>query len=120
RGGGIVLVEDINSAVKVHEAVQRQQQQLANKVISLNGTSGSASLSLTLIDEDVIVWLDGDSAGQNASIKLIKDLTPLVRSIKVVVGQGDPKDYSYSEIQQILGSNVEGIKIDIQEILKDE
>lgn len=120
KGGGIILVEDINSAYKVRASIQRFTEALGSRVISLNGTSGSASLTLTCADEDVVIWLDGDEAGDRGAIKLLKDLTPLAKSIKIITGEGDPKDYTYTEIQEVLWATKcsSNVKVDIREVLK--
>lgn len=121
--GAIVLVEDILSAEKVRSAVSPIRYPaggLASQAISLNGTTGSASLTLACVDQDVVIWLDGDEAGVNGAIKLIKDLRLLSKSVKIVVGDKDPKEYTYTEIQEILWvvkcSN--NVKIEISEVLK--
>lgn len=99
-GSVTVLVEDVNSAIKVYEAVKRAN--LPVEVVSLNGTSGSDKLSLHLLDHTVIIWLDGDSAGQRGALKLYKDLTPLANSVKVVHSERDPKEFGYEEIGELL------------------
>lgn len=121
EGNTYVIVEDINSAMKIQEAIRRDPQQLANCVISLNGTSGCTSLSLYLLDANVIVWLDGDEAGRRGAFKLSKDLTPIVSYLRIVQGEGDPKDYTYTEIQKILKYHSNDTRkdklINIQEVL---
>lgn len=118
----VVLTEDILSATKIQYVAKRYGLPLG-AVISLNGTKGSDSLSLHLMDKDVLIWLDGDSAGVQGSIKLYRDLQSIAKSVKIVQGDGDPKDYNYQDIQDIVttgtldtGSN----KVIIQEVIKGD
>lgn len=121
NAGAVILVEDINSMFKVGLALnpERYLEAVGSKVISLNGTSGSASLTLTCADEDVVIWLDGDEAGERGALKLFKELQLLSKSVKIVVGEGDPKDYTYQEIQDILWATKCSVKskIEISEVL---
>lgn len=118
----VVLTEDILSATKIQYVARRYGLPLG-EVISLNGTKGSDSLSLYLMDKDVLIWLDGDSAGVQGSVKLYRDLQSIAKSVKIIQGEGDPKDYSYQDIQDIVstgtldtGSN----KVIVQEVIKGD
>lgn len=88
------LVEDVNSAIKLHDSV-------GDTVISLNGTSICESGMLYLFDHDVSIWLDGDTAGVRGALKLFKDLQCIARSVNIIVGNGDPKDYTYKELGNV-------------------
>lgn len=114
----VVLTEDNLSALKI--AMLPESYTVPGKVISLNGTAGSAGVTLECIDKVVLIWLDGDAAGQRGAIKLARDLHHLAECV-IVNGEGDPKDYSEEEIQRIIEAGNETFNrvINISEVLHD-
>lgn len=106
-----IIVEDVNSAIKLFDMCKRAGYNI--EVVSLNGTSGSDQLSLHLMDKDVILWLDGDIAGERGAVKLFKDLTPLANSVKIIRGRLDPKEYDSDVVLDLIWevtNDTQGIK----------
>lgn len=98
-GPGLVLTEDILSAVRVGRNVRRS--------VSLLGTSASAEqigASLRGLERGrwIAVWLDPDGAGQFAAKRLIRSLTMRGLDARNIVSTKDPKRYSNREIREWL------------------
>lgn len=90
---GVVIVEDILSAIKV-STVQ--------SVIALLGTKlNNYTLSKISNFSEAIIWLDGDNAGINGSYDIKKSIS-LLCEVRAVVTTLDPKKYNSQEIQEIL------------------
>lgn len=89
----IVLVEDPISCIRVGNFI---------RTIALLGTSCKANLKQYLRNKNVIIWLDGDIAGIQGTLKLTKELAGLCNSVDVVNTNKDPKEYADEEIKKIL------------------
>jgi len=96
----LVLVEDQTSAIKV--AGVAYCAALMGTNLSDDGLSQLARMGLT----SIVLMLDGDTPGREATIKLHRKLSPFFR-VKVVFIENlkDPKDLSKEEIYQCIYSN---------------
>lgn len=91
----LCIVEDAISAVRVGEVMS---------CVSLGGTSVNEEKLGRLLEEKrpLVVWLDGDKPGQNASRKLITRLSNLaIGGIQAVYSQKDPKTYSTEQLKAL-------------------
>lgn len=89
----IVITEDIMSAIRVGKHIT---------TASLMGTKTSSS-QLTQITayNQVTIWLDPDSAGEEGAYKL-KKAASLLSTVDIITSKVDPKNLSDSEIRTIL------------------
>lgn len=93
KGKTLVLVEDCFSAMKVGEI---------EACVALNGTSlDNSGLKKCLVWKKIIIMLDPDKAGKNASIKIKHKLQSLVET-KIVCPPRDPKYLSIQELKELL------------------
>lgn len=93
-----VITEDFLSSVKVNWATGR-------KCIALLGTSEPADLHLRLAGHKrVILWLDGDAAGQAGLRKLMRSLRWQGYTCYPVQTVLDPKEYNSVEIRRLIES----------------
>lgn len=92
----VVIVEDPFSAIKVAMA--------GYQVFCLYGSSLKRSLlpHFTKMKKPVILWLDGDQAGIDASAKISNQLKLYTQCI-INFTPEDPKCYSKNEIREFLG-----------------
>lgn len=90
RTAPVVVVEDVLSAIRVHEAGY-------NSLAVLGTTVGPTQATL-IADFPVIGWFDGDKAGRNGFVKLRKALAPYGVDPKRIQTERDPKQYSRREI----------------------
>ncbi len=90
----ICIVEDALSAIRVSQLMD---------VVSLGGTNSSSTrLSQIILQySSVVLWLDGDRAGQIAAQKFIKQFK-LLRPITQVRTKKDPKLFSAKEMEGLL------------------
>lgn len=86
----VVVVEDVLSAVRVHEAGY-------NSLAVLGTTVGPTQATL-IADFPVIGWFDGDKAGRSGFVKLRRALAPYGVDPKRIQTERDPKQYSRLEI----------------------
>lgn len=102
----LVIVEDALSAIKVFES--------GFSALSLLGTSLKKETYSFLINylkynkwlKHIIIWLDGDEAGQEGARKLKQQLS-IYGSVKNIVTAKDPKELSFNEIaRRIYASNI--------------
>lgn len=99
RRRGAVVVEDVMSAIRVHEA------QETYTAVSLLGTKITSSQSNYLSEfEEVVTWLDGDKAGTTGA-RNVRKVVGLLTECRNIRSTNDPKCYSNKEIRSIL--NVE-------------
>jgi DNA primase len=93
-----VLTEDIISAISIRYA--------GYNAISLLGTSLSMQRALEVLRnyDRIYIWLDGDKAGTDAALKLIKMLGSLT-TVTVINTSKDPKHYTTDEIELIIGEH---------------
>lgn len=94
----LVITEDVISAIRCHKY---------SDSLALGGLNfKKESLSKILLRyQKLIVWLDGDTAGRNASHKFA-DYYKIFRDIHEIRTKKDPKEFSPKEIEEILnGSN---------------
>jgi len=91
RTRSIVIVEDVISALRVSKYID---------VICLGGTSWTTETILPelLKYKKIIVWLDGDKAGHNASWKFAVEFR-VFRDIKEIRTKKDPKCYDDKELK---------------------
>ena len=90
----VVVVEDVLSAIRVHEAGY-------NSLAVLGTTVGPTQATL-LADFPVIGWFDGDKAGRAGYVKLRKALGPFGIVPARVQTERDPKTYSRKAITQYI------------------
>lgn len=88
----VVVTEDILSAIRVGEITP---------AYSLLGTKLSTHQAKELMDFTVVLWLDSDLAGRNATNKMEKALG-LVTDVYRVVTKKDPKMLTRQEIRDVL------------------
>jgi hypothetical protein len=87
----IVLVEDILSAIKVHNATHYG-------TIALLTTSIDSELEQELIGKKVIVWLDSNAFDK--SVNIVMRMQQLGIDAKYVFTEKDPKEYYIREIKE--------------------
>lgn len=92
-----VVTEDILSAIRVSQYARG---------VSLLGTAITPEKLMRVysLNSPVVVWMDGDDAGREARRKLIHSLTMLGQECKWVETPKDPKEYTNTEIQEILNN----------------
>jgi hypothetical protein len=92
----IVLVEDVLSAIKVNRAAPVV-------AIAMLGTGSKRIVKFLkeLKPRKVILWLDGDQAGQSGSIKLFRQLNKFF-TVEQILTNEDPKEYSNSQIEELI------------------
>lgn len=90
----IVLVEDLISAIKTSRTTTS---------MPLWGSDIKDELAVRLcnIYDNVVIWLDKDKA--TYARKRAESLRFLFKTVKVVISDGDPKDYETNSIRQYLG-----------------
>jgi 5S rRNA maturation endonuclease (ribonuclease M5) len=90
----VVLTEDIVSAIRVADF---------SNVICLGGTSAKKDQIAPLLNlyDEIIIWLDGDVAGQRGAEK-IRNQLKLTKKIRIVYTAKDPKAHTTDEIKKIL------------------
>lgn len=90
----VVLVEDVVSAIRVSKHMN---------CICLGGTNLTPLIKKYIVKnyENVILFLDGDSAGRNAAEKIRKELK-LDCSIRVIRAKKDPKEFSDLQLKRWL------------------
>ena len=86
----VIVVEDVLSAIRIHEAGY-------NSLAVLGTTVGPTQATL-VADYPVIAWFDGDKAGRNGFVKLRKALAPYGVDPKRIQTERDPKQYGRREI----------------------
>lgn len=96
----IVLVEDMLSAIRVGEFTQS---------VSLIGTSINEKQLLQIVKNYaiIIVWMDGDSAGQKAATKLMKKFSLVSSKVFNIVTRQDPKCLYDGEIKRHLAPYID-------------
>jgi hypothetical protein len=93
----VVVTEDILSAIKIYRA--------GYSVISILGTAVTpAAASRIGAYKNIVVWTDGDKAGDAAYSKLRKRLGLYDSTVSRVRTDQDPKLLQITEIQQRLGA----------------
>lgn len=94
----IVIVEDMFSAIRVFEA--------GYNALPLLGTSLPKEKALQLVQkyDTIIIWLDDDSPGQNASLKIENKLKLYAKDVKVVKNCKEPKLCFDQDIHLALGT----------------
>lgn len=90
----VIVVEDVLSAIRVHEAGY-------NSLAVLGTTVGQTQATL-LADFPVIGWFDGDKAGRSGFVKLRRALAPYGVDPKRIQTARDPKHYSRREIAKYI------------------
>lgn len=95
RGDTLVLCEDILSAAKVGQVTEAW---------SLLGTKMLPDILTKILDSNkpVIVWLDGDEAGQTGATKIQRALRAYGVVVRNIVTPKDPKMYSRAYIEELL------------------
>lgn len=110
KSNQIVLVEDFISAIRVGEHAN---------VLCLFGVHINSAMSKFIqnLNMNIVIWLDPDDAGREASANLFNRLSNLLqncskyrafavrepRTISIIETENQPKDYCDSEIKQLLG-----------------
>lgn len=94
---GIVIVEDLLSAIRIGEV---------GKSLCLLGThlSDSTASYLSRLHLPVRLWLDPDGPGQKAAHKIMKTLSLFSLRVDNIVSTKDPKLYTCKEIRQFLST----------------
>lgn len=90
----VVVVEDVLSAIRVHEVGY-------NSLAVLGTTVGPTQANL-IADYPVVGWFDGDKAGRDGFIKLRKALGPYGVVPTRVQSEKDPKLYNLKKINQFI------------------
>jgi DNA primase len=89
RGGTVVIVEDMFSAIKVGRHLP---------AIALLGTELKDMLALTMFDK-YLIWLDNDKATVKVKQAKIKRRLDLLGECAIIKTPLDPKDYTDEEIR---------------------
>ena len=99
----VILTEDWCSAYRVYKS--------GFQSCALLGTSVKPIDLLCYINSSysIILWLDGDKAGQDAVKKLSKSLHLYYPSIYNITTEDDPKTYSDDMIKHIVEKNIKNI-----------
>lgn len=93
--GPVVLTEDVLSAINVSK--------VARSACLLGTKASPAKLNALLAEgNDFITWLDPDPPGQRGARKVGKALRLLGATVRNVVSEKDPKEYSRRQIEEIL------------------
>lgn len=90
----LIITEDVISAIRCSHF---------GDILALGSTNwNKESITTILLQYDkIVIWLDGDKAGREASRKFCKKWG-LLREVKEIVTKQDPKAYSKKQIQGIL------------------
>lgn len=97
EGTGLVVVEDVLSAIRVADSGYRSMCILGTHV-------NSAVLNrIVQFKCPVHVWLDGDKAGVQGRLNLIRVLKLMGAEVHAIKTSKDPKLYSKQVIQELLG-----------------
>lgn len=88
---GVVVVEDVLSAIRVYEA--------GYNAVAVLGTTIPDALGPLCSGRDVVSWFDGDKAGQAAHRRLRKRLSPFDCNVTRISTICDPKRYSRELIE---------------------
>ena len=91
----IVVVEDNFSAIKVHHVMQCN-------TMALNGTRLSAEATLHLLDKDVYLHLDADTAGQRGALRIKQQLAALNLPCTVIHAP-EPKELNHKQLRHLYG-----------------
>ncbi|WKV17025.1 putative DNA primase protein [Nostoc phage NMeng1] len=94
----VVVVEDALSAIRVGRiapAVAVLGTSIEGREVQIIGAPGDRP-------RRIVVWLDGDKAGQQAKMKFKKRLELMGADVQIVVTSKDPKRYSNRQIQELL------------------
>lgn len=94
----VVVVEDALSAIRVGRiapAVAVLGTSIEGREVQVIGKPGDRP-------RRVVVWLDGDKAGQQAKLKFKRRLELMGADVQLVVTPKDPKRYSNRQIQELL------------------
>jgi hypothetical protein len=91
----LVIVEDVISAIRVHEAAQVN-------TLALNTTWLPKDVAVQLRPYQVYLWLDGDMYGKK--IKYASMCSSFGVKVKVVQTRMDPKEHTTLHILQLLGA----------------
>lgn len=92
----IVITEDILSAIKVSQVTD---------TLSLLGTKiNNKALNILSEYKEVVIWLDGDTAGINGSHSIRKSISLLCDNVRQVLTESDPKKYNMEQIREIIGA----------------
>lgn len=93
-----IIVEDIASSIRVNLAGYRAFSLLGTKITT-------EQINRLVKYKTVITWLDGDKAGTRGAFAIRKALGVLT-SVRNVVTELDPKEYSKQQIQSIIEDNL--------------
>lgn len=92
RNTWVIVTEDILSCIRVGQVID---------AVSLLGTKLSIEQTYQLMNFKVILWLDNDKAGCDATKKMEKELA-MVTDVHKVVTEKDPKMLTNKEIHNTL------------------
>lgn len=98
----LYIVEDPLSAIRISKY---------RNVVALGGTNFYSHLLVPLFlkYDKLVIWLDGDKAGQIASDKFRKHFK-LLKPVKLIKTKKDPKDHTPTELYGILDDRTDLIK----------
>jgi len=102
----VVLTEDIISAYRFDRDVSAPYftQQIA--VVALLGTNLPDVLLAKLAGKDIVIWLDGDVAGNSAKVKVAKAAAQVAQNVYVSpTTLPSPKELSPTELRSVSVSN---------------
>ncbi len=98
----VIITEDILSAIKIHQTAPHE----VTKWAALGTGSNHLVQEIKKINpKKVLIWLDGDEAGQRGARKLYKKLNSFI-DCDIVTTTRDPKEYSHKEIDRILEAHL--------------
>jgi hypothetical protein len=94
--GKVVVTEDILSAYRIHRDLRVESR-------ALLGTNVPDDLIEWFKENHthVYIWLDGDMTGLSASLKVYKEIDPVLSSTSIVQAEKSPKEYTPEELQEI-------------------
>lgn len=96
KQGNLVLTEDMLSAARVSKVTDAW---------SLLGTNLMDAVIAEIANEDyddILIWMDNDTAGINARRKMIKQLHSVGLSARIIKSDRDPKLYTLEQIQELV------------------
>jgi hypothetical protein len=91
--GPLIIVEDLLSSYKLHMAGYDTLCLLGTKI-------DDTGLTIVKNYDRVVVWLDEDEAGHTASLKIYKEISPLVKDITSINMQ-QPKEIPYLSLKDM-------------------
>lgn len=105
----LVLVEDCLSAIKIASALNlKPSRRLGHfEVWAILGTGNKQLINFITklnINPNILIWLDGDSAGGRGKFKLVKYFNRFYNS-SIINTEKDPKCYSLEEILEEIYAN---------------